>query len=128
MATQIVENILEEAKRHGAKKVSEVQLVIGKMTFLGIDQIRFSYGILVKDTILKDSKLIIEENNGVIQCSSCGFKGPVPIKDDPTYHIPVPTLKCPKCGKEAKIVEGKECTIKSITILKPQEKDNDNQQ
>ncbi|MCW4016932.1 MAG: hypothetical protein NWF06_11220, partial [Candidatus Bathyarchaeota archaeon] len=63
--------------------------------------------------------------DGIIQCDSCGFKGPVPIEDDPTYHIPVPTLKCPKCGKEAKIVEGKECTIKSIRILKPQENDND---
>lgn len=125
MATQIVENVLEEAKRNDAKKVAEVHLVIGKMTFLGVDQIRFSYGVLVKDSIMKDSKLIIEEQDGVIQCSSCGFKGPISIEDDPAYHIPVPTLKCPKCGKEAKIVEGKECTIKSIRILKPREKDND---
>ncbi len=125
MATQIVENVLAEAKQNGAKKVAEVQLVIGKMTFLGIDQIRFSYGVLVKDTIMKDSKLIIEEQDGVIQCDSCGFKGSVPMEDDPAYHIPVPTLKCPKCGKETKIVEGKECTIKSIRILKPQEKNND---
>ena len=125
MATQLVENVLAEAKRNGAKKVAEVHLVIGKMTFLGKDQIRFAYDILKKDTMMKDSELIIEEQDGVIQCDSCGFKGPVPIEDDPAYHIPVPTLKCPKCGKEAKIVEGKECTIKSIRILKPQENDND---
>ena len=126
MATQIVENVLAEAKRNGAKKVAEVHLIIGKMTFLGKDQILFSYDILKKDTsIMKDSKLIIEEQDGVIQCDSCGFKGPVPIEDDPAYHIPVPTLKCPKCGEEAKIVEGKECTIKSIRILKPQEKEDD---
>ena len=125
MATQIVENVLEEAKRNGAKKVAEVHLAIGKMTFLGIDQIRFSYGVLVKDTIMEHAKLIIEEQDGVIQCDSCGFKGAIPIEDDPAYHIPVPTLKCPKCGKQAKIVEGKECTIKSIRILKPQEKNND---
>jgi len=128
MATQLVENVLAEAKRNGAKKVAEVHLVIGKMTFLGKYQIRFAYDILKKDTIMNDSELIIEEQDGVIQCSSCGFKGPVPIEDDPAYHIPVPTLKCPKCGKEAKIVEGKECTIKSIRILKPQEKDNDSKQ
>ena len=127
MATQIVENVLGEAKRHGAKKIAEVHLVIGKMTFLGVDQIQFSYGILVKGTIMEDSKLIIEEQDGVIQCSICGFKGPVPITDDPAYHIPVPTLKCPKCGEAAKIVEGKECTIKSIRLLKQQEKDHDTQ-
>ena len=124
MATQIVENVLEEAKRHDAKKVAEVHIVIGKMTFLGADQIRFSYGVLVKDTILEDSKLFIEEKDGVIECPSCGYKGSVPIEDDPAYHIPVPTLKCPKCGEAAKIVEGKECTIKSIRILKQQENKN----
>jgi hydrogenase nickel incorporation protein HypA/HybF len=118
MATQIVESVLEEAKRHDAKKVAEVHLVIGKMTFLGADQIRFSYNILVKDTIMKDSKLIIKEQDGIIECPSCGFKGAVPITDDPAYHVPVPTLRCPKCAKAAKIVEGKECTIRSIRMVK----------
>ena len=125
MATQIVESVLEEAKRHDAKKVAEVHLVVGKMTFLGVDQVRFSYGILVKDTIMEDSKLIIKEQDGVIECPSCGFKGAVPIEDDPAYHVPVPTLRCPKCGEAAKIVEGKECTIASISLLKQQEDKND---
>ena len=121
MATQLVENVLEEAKKYDAKKVAEVHLTIGKLTFLGVEQMRFSYDILTKDTIMKDSKLIITEKDGVIECQSCGYKGKVPIEDDPTYHVPVPTLRCPKCGEAAKIVEGKECTIMSIRILKQQE-------
>jgi hydrogenase nickel incorporation protein HypA/HybF len=118
MATQIVETVLAEAKKHGAKKVIEVKLVIGKMTFLGTDQIGFSYKILTEDTMLRGSKLTIEEKEGVIECPSCGYRGTVPIKDDPAYHIPVPTLQCPECGRAAKIVEGKECTIKSIKMAK----------
>lgn len=118
MTTQIVETVLAEARKHGAKKVIEVKLVIGKMTFLGTDQIGFSYKILTEDTILKGSKLTIEEKEGVIECPSCGYKGTLPIKDDPAYHIPVPTLQCPECGRVAKIVEGKECTIKSIKMAK----------
>jgi len=121
MTTQIIEAVLEEAKRHGAKKVTEVQMSIGKMTFLGTEQVRFSYKILTEDTILKDSKLIIEEKDGVIHCTNCGYKGEVPFKDDPAYHIPVPTLQCPKCRKTAKIIEGKECTIKSIRMIKKEE-------
>ena len=125
MATQIVESVLEEAKRHNAKKVAEVHLVIGKMTFLGIDQIDFSYKILTENTIMKNSKLIIKEQDGVVECPSCSFKGAIPIEDDPKYHVPIPTLRCPKCGEAAKIVEGKECTIESIRILKQQEDKND---
>jgi len=118
MTTQVVENVLAEAKRHGAKQVTEVHLLIGKLTFLGIDQVRFSYNILTEDTILKSSKLVIEEKEGTIECPACGYTGPVPIGDDPAYHVPVPSLRCPKCGKAAKIIEGKECMIKSIKMLK----------
>ena len=125
MTTQIVESVLDEAKRQDAKKVTEVHLTIGKMTFLGVEQVRFSYNILTEGTIMKDSELIIEEQDGVIECPSCGFKGAVPFKDDPAYHVPIPTLQCPKCGEAAKIIEGKECTITRIRILKQQEDKND---
>ena len=125
MATQIVEAVLEEAKKNDAKQVAEVRLVIGKLTFLGVDQVRFSYDILTKDTIMKDSKLTIREQDGIIECPNCGFKGAVPFEDDPAYHVPLPTLKCPKCGESAKIVKGKECAIESIRILKERETDND---
>jgi hydrogenase nickel incorporation protein HypA/HybF len=118
ITTQIVKTVLAAAKKHEAKKVIEVQLIIGKMTFLGTEQIGFSYKILTENNILRDSKLTIEEKEGVIECPNCGYKGTITIKDDPAYHIPVPTLQCPKCGRAAKIVEGKECTIKSIKMAK----------
>ena len=118
MTTQIVDSVLEEAEKQDAKKVTEVHLVIGKLTFLGIEQVRFSYNILVEGTIMKGSKLIIEEQDGTIECPSCGYKGSLQFADDPAYHVPIPTLRCPKCGKVAKIVEGNECTIRSIRMLK----------
>ncbi|MBT8171960.1 hydrogenase maturation nickel metallochaperone HypA [Candidatus Bathyarchaeota archaeon] len=117
ITSQIVESVLEEAKKQNARKVTLVQLIIGKMTFLGIDQIRFTYNILTENTIMKDSKLIIEEKEGVIKCPKCGYKGKIQEKDDPAYHIPVPSIKCPKCEKTARIVEGKGCIIKSIKMI-----------
>lgn len=118
MTTQIVESVLGEAEQHGAKKVTEVHLVIGTMTFLGIEQVRFAYRILVEDTIMKGSKLIIKEKDGVIECQSCGYKGTLDFKDALMYHVPIPILKCPECGEVAKIVEGKECTIERIKMVK----------
>ena len=64
VTSQIVENILKEAERHKAKKVVQVNLAIGKLTFLGIEQVRFTYKLLVKGTIAEKSKLAIKEKDG----------------------------------------------------------------
>lgn len=117
MTTQIVNYVLEEAKRHNAKRVNEVHLIIGKLTFLGVEQVKFAYDLLVKNTIMEGSKLRIEEKNGVVKCSNCGYEGGLKYEDDPVYHVPSPTLNCPKCGDVVNIVGGKECTIKSIKLV-----------
>ena len=117
MACRIVNCILEEAKKHNAKRVNEVHLIMGKFTFLGLEQVRFAYEMLVKDTIMEDSKLHIEEKDGVVRCNNCGYKGDLKYEDDPAFHVPYPTLNCPKCEGIVNIVGGKECTIKSIKMV-----------
>ena len=117
VTSQIVQNVLAEAEKRGAKKVTEVDLVVGKLTFLGLEQLRFAFEVLTKDTILEDAKLIIDEQEGIVKCGNCGYEGGFKHEDDPLYHVPVPTLKCPKCGSVVKIAAGKECTIKSIKLL-----------
>jgi len=117
ITSQIVQNVLAEAEKRGAKKVTEVNLVIGKLTFLGLDQVRFAYEVITKGTIAEGSKLVIEEREGFVKCSNCGYEGDFKYEDDPLYHVPVPTLKCPKCSSTVSITAGKECTIKNIKML-----------
>jgi hydrogenase nickel incorporation protein HypA/HybF len=117
VTSQIVRSVLDEADKRKAKKVSEVHLVIGKLTFLGVEQVRFAYEVLSKGTILEGSKLFVEEQQGVVKCSHCGYEGGFKYEDDPLYHVPVPTLKCPQCGNVVSIAAGKECTIKSIKMM-----------
>jgi hydrogenase nickel incorporation protein HypA/HybF len=117
MTSQIVQNVLAEAQKREAKKVAEVHLIIGKLTFLGLEQVRFAYEVLTKGTIMEGSKLIIEEQEGVVKCEHCGYEGGFKYEDDPMYHVPMPTLKCPQCANVVKIAAGKECTIKSIKML-----------
>ena len=116
MTSQIVKTVLEEAEKQKAKKVLEVHLVIGKLTLLGIKQVRFAYNALVKNTLMKGSKLIIERQKGRVKCDKCGYKGPIKFINDPVYHLSFPTLACPKCGSSATITEGRECLIKSIKL------------
>jgi hydrogenase nickel incorporation protein HypA/HybF len=117
MTNQIVQNVLAEAEKRKAKKVTEVHLVIGKLTFLGLEQVRFAYEALIKGTIMEGSKLFIEEQEGVVKCNHCGFEGSFQYENDPMYHVPAPTLKCPKCSSVVNIVAGNDCTIKSIKMM-----------
>jgi len=108
---------LEEARKHKAKKVKEVSLVIGKLTFLGLEQVRFAYEALTKGTIMEGSNLLIKESEGVVKCNRCDYEGNFKYEDNPQYHLPMPTLHCPKCSGIVKIVGGKECIIKSIKLV-----------
>ncbi len=117
VTSQIVQNVLAEARKRGARKVTAVHLVVGKLTFLGLEQMRFAYQVLTKGTMLERSKLMITEQEGVVKCSRCGYEGGFAYVDDPLYHVPVPTLKCPQCGNLVKITAGKECVIKSVKMM-----------
>ena len=116
VTSQIVQSVLEEAKKRGAKKVLEVHLVIGSLTLLGIDQVRFSYEMLAENTIMKGSRLFIKRRAARVNCGGCGYKGAMRFRKSPLYHIRSPTLACPRCGSAVEIVEGKECLIRSIKI------------
>jgi hydrogenase nickel incorporation protein HypA/HybF len=117
ISSQIVRAVLEEAEKRGSKKVLEVHLVIGKLTLLGIQQVRFSYDLLVKGTVMEESKLFIRRKREKVRCDACDYEGSINVRNDPTYHISFPTLICPKCSSTVRIVEGRECLIKSIKLV-----------
>ena len=116
MATQIVNSILSEVKKHNAKRVYEVHLTIGKLTFLSLEQVKFAYSLLVKNKLLDGSTFHLEEKDGLVKCTNCEYVGGLKYRDDPLFHVPSPTLNCPHCDGVVGIVEGKKCTIKSIKV------------
>jgi hydrogenase nickel incorporation protein HypA/HybF len=116
--SQIVEAVLSEVQKQHAIKVIEVEVEIGDLTFLGIEQVRFAYRILTDKTIAKDSKLTIKQIPGRGKCDSCGYDGPLSYLGDERFHIVVPTFNCPRCGKSLSISAGRECIIKRIRIRK----------
>jgi hydrogenase nickel incorporation protein HypA/HybF len=118
MTSQIVEAVLSEAKKQHAQKVIEVEIEIGDLTFLGIEQIRFAYEILTDKTIAKDSKLTIKQIPGRGKCDSCGYDGPLSYLNDEQYHMIIPTFNCQRCGKPLSITAGRECIISRIRIRK----------
>ena len=117
-ATLIVESVLRAVKAHDAHIVKEVKIILGKLSLLNPDQIRFSYYLLSEGTILESSKLIIEIRAAKIKCESCQYEGQIDSPEDDPYHLFLRILKCPKCGATPKIIEGKECMLESVKMMK----------
>lgn len=114
---QLVEAVLREARKRNSKKVTEVHLLIGKLSYFGSEQMQFWYEVLGEGTILEGSELHIEEEEGGVECENCGYKGPIKLEEERHYYIAVPTLRCPKCDSVVKIIRGKECLVKSIKMV-----------
>ncbi|MHC1586376.1 MAG: hydrogenase maturation nickel metallochaperone HypA [Candidatus Hecatellaceae archaeon] len=115
-ASQLVELVKIEAEKRKAKRVLEVKVVIGRLTFLNPEQLRFAYKILSEGTLLEGSRLRIEEQKAEVECSKCGYKGEISAEDDPYFHIGLPLLRCPKCGSEVSIVKGRDFIVKSVKL------------
>ena len=114
---QIVDSILEEAKKREATKVESVDLELGDYTMLGEEQLRFAFQVLTKDTILANADLNVKHLKGRVKCR-CGYDGNVAVGDD-TLHKIAPILECPRCKGAAEIVEGRECIVRNIRMVVP---------
>jgi hydrogenase nickel insertion protein HypA len=111
----MVEAILAEAEKNKLISISRVKLEVGGLTFLGEEQLKFCYGVLAKDNILKDSELVIEKIEPEVQCTNCGFNGALEYLEEPELHFRLPRFSCPKCNSKVDITKGKDCIIREIT-------------
>jgi hydrogenase nickel incorporation protein HypA/HybF len=117
MVSAIVENVLGMAEQHKARKVIEVRLAIGKLTHLELEQIRFCYQAITKDTALDCSTLEIKYVEAEVKCSHCSYRGAAKYWEGAFNAVEVPTLQCPSCGAAAEPVKGNECVIKSVKLV-----------
>jgi hydrogenase nickel incorporation protein HypA/HybF len=118
-ASSIVESLLDLANKQGASKVLEVHLKIGKLRALSTEQLRFSYGILARGTVLEGSHLIVEESAGRLECPQCNYHGEFDPEGDLSFHFGIPPLICPQCGGGLTIKGGDECMITSVRMVLP---------
>jgi hydrogenase nickel incorporation protein HypA/HybF len=119
IASSIHEALIDLAKQQGSTRVLEVHLKVGKLRALSIDQMKFSYDVLSKGTILEGSRLTVEESSGSVKCPACDYNGEFSPDDDLSFHFGIPPLICPKCGKSLTIEGGDECIITRVRMLAP---------
>jgi hydrogenase nickel incorporation protein HypA/HybF len=113
----IIEAVLAELQKYDVERVEEVDMVVGELTFLGPEQLEFAYSILIKNTILEGSDLVISTEKVQVRCAACGYEGGVEYIDGGSDHYVIPDLSCPKCGGRVEIIKGKSCSVNSLKVV-----------
>lgn len=116
LSKEIVSEIKKIANEEEADLVDKVELLIGKLSHLNVEQLNFCFDTIVKDEeLFEDCSLVIEENEVEINCE-CGYNGTVGEETKKLSSL-AKHLKCPKCGNlNPSIEKGKEVLIKSVEI------------
>ncbi|HCL4437049.1 hydrogenase expression protein HupH [Clostridium botulinum] len=102
---EVVDIVLKTAKDNFLEKITKVILHIGEFSCIQEDQLKFSYKIISKDTLLEGSDLIIEWVKPLAYCSHC----------NETFPVSFTHKECPICHKVSeKIVSGYDTYVYSI--------------
>ena len=103
----MVQTVKNYAAENGVKEVSEIVMDVGELSLVVPDYLEKLYPVVVKDTDLKNTKLIINLVPGLAECEDC----------DAIFNVAECEGICPECGSQNKtVLSGQECTIKEIHV------------
>jgi hydrogenase nickel incorporation protein HypA/HybF len=106
--TESILNIATDyAQKAGATRVTDLYLVIGRLSSLVDDSVQFYWDIISADTICAKAQLHFERIPARILCLDCSNE-----------YVLADTLSgCPECGSaKIKVVSGEEFSLNSIGI------------
>jgi hydrogenase nickel incorporation protein HypA/HybF len=104
----LIEQVEAEVEKSGQPgRVVGLDLVVGRLSGVHVDSIRFAYEILAPGTILEGSTLRISEPAAYSDCRECGAREA--IEDLSMY--------CPRCGSGEIVIDGgRDLVLQSIEL------------
>lgn len=109
----VTESILDIASRHGreagATKVTDIYIVIGQISSVIDDSVKFYWEMLCENTICEGSTLHFQRIPAEIICLDCHN----------SFGIETAMIPCPECqSANIKLIAGDEFQLESIEISK----------
>jgi len=99
--------VLEQAEKAGAKEVGKISLVIGEMTGVVGDCVQFYFNFLSQGTIAEGAALSFTMVPTMARCRVC----------DKPFELKEFDWACPYCqGNSMEIIAGKELFVESIEV------------
>ena len=107
IAMNVVDIVCQKANEEKAIKVNSVELVIGELSGIMIDSLKFCFEAACKNTIANGARLNINEIEARAFCKSCKKE----------FKLESDFFPCPSCSDfNFEIKKGKEFSIKSFNI------------
>ncbi len=97
---------LDNAAANNAKKIIRIGLVVGKMSGVSVDALRFAFDAVKADTIASGAELVIEETAADARCGACGNG----------FEAGQYDFQCPSCGAPVFPKGGDELYVKELEI------------
>jgi len=107
----VAQNILDISIRHAqeadAKRITDINLVIGQFSSIVDDSIQFYWKIIAEGTLAEGALLHFNRIPGEMTCGNCGN----------TFQPSDQTFACPACDSNlVQITKGNEFRVESIDV------------
>ena len=107
----VTQGILDISLRHAeqahARRIVDINLVIGQFSSIVDDSVQFYWDIIAKDTIAEGAVLRFNRIPGEMTCGTCGH----------TFQPNDETFACPSCSSpKVRITKGEEFQVESIDV------------
>lgn len=108
----IVQSLLEQVEREvensgHAGRVVGLHLVIGRLSGVHVDSLRFAFELLAPDSIARDAELMIDQPKAMLCCTACDIQQ----ETEELYAC------CPHCGGSSVTIRGgQQLLLQSIEL------------
>jgi hydrogenase nickel incorporation protein HypA/HybF len=103
----VLDIALENARKAEAKRITRINLVIGGMSGIVDDSVRFCFELLSRDSIASDAELSFKHVPTRLHCRKC----------DLTFKPDSEQWGCPRCRKwDVELKAGNEFYVDSIEV------------
>jgi hydrogenase nickel incorporation protein HypA/HybF len=103
----IIEIATEKARDAGARRVTGLSIVVGSLTGIAEECVKFYFEFVAKDTMLEGANMEFRLVPSLARCRACKVEF---SPEEGSWH-------CPGCGSlNAEIVAGRELFLESIEV------------
>lgn len=107
LARAVIEQLAEEAARHGFTRVVRVKLAIGALGHVEPEALAFAFDVAARGSLADGAALEIERVEGAAHCLGCGRDVAVRGRAD----------LCPVCGGARLVItEGEDMKIRELEV------------